>query len=63
MRPSASSLVVLSVFAASSLAAQQAVLVGRVTDASTGQPPAAAQVSIVGTNRGTLTNSQGFAET
>jgi len=40
-------------------AAQQGSVTGRVTDASTGQPIAAAQVSLVGTNIGTLTNSDG----
>jgi TonB-linked SusC/RagA family outer membrane protein len=38
---------------------QQGSITGRVTDAATGQPVAAAQVSVVGTGVGTLTNDQG----
>ena len=33
---------------------------GRVVDAQTGQPIAAAQVEVVGTNRGNITNDEGF---
>ncbi|HEX6587827.1 MAG TPA: TonB-dependent receptor, partial [Longimicrobiales bacterium] len=33
---------------------------GRVVDASTGQPIAAAQVEVVGTNRGNITNDDGY---
>ena len=46
----------------SAVLAQQATtgtLTGRVTDAATGQPVPAAQVSIVGTNVGTVSNDQG----
>lgn len=39
--------------------AQQGEVTGRVTDAATGQPLAGAQVMVVGTNLGTLTNSTG----
>ncbi|MDE2805433.1 MAG: SusC/RagA family TonB-linked outer membrane protein [Gemmatimonadota bacterium] len=42
------------------LAAQDAgVLTGQVTDAATGAPIASAQIFILGTGRGTLTNSEG----
>ncbi|HEX4936882.1 MAG TPA: SusC/RagA family TonB-linked outer membrane protein [Gemmatimonadaceae bacterium] len=38
---------------------QQGSITGRVTDAATGQPIAAAQVAVVGTNLGTQTNTDG----
>ena len=38
---------------------QQATISGRVTDASSGEPIAAAQVSVVGTTTGASTNSEG----
>lgn len=44
---------------ASPLSAQQGTIVGRATDVSTGQPVTEVQVSVVGTNRGALTNSEG----
>lgn len=40
-------------------AAQQAAIAGRVTDSSTGQPVAGAQLSVLGSNLGTQTNSNG----
>ena len=43
----------------SPVSAQQATVVGRVTDAMTGQPVSDAQVSVVGTNQGALTNAEG----
>ncbi len=43
----------------SPVSAQQAAVVGRVTDAMTGQPVADAQVSVVGTNQSALTNAEG----
>ena len=43
----------------SAAAAQRASVTGRVTDATSGQPVAAAQVTIIGTNLGTQTNSEG----
>jgi len=39
--------------------AQQGTITGRVTDAATNQPIAAAQVAVVGTNQGTQTNTDG----
>ena len=45
--------------AASAASAQQAALTGRVTDASTGQPVVGAQVTVVGSNMGTQTNTNG----
>jgi TonB-linked SusC/RagA family outer membrane protein len=45
--------------AATAQAPQQATITGRVTDAPTGQPLASAQISVVGTNLGTQTNSEG----
>src|SRR5262245_10557171 len=45
---------------ASAAAGQQAVLSGRVTDAANGQPIAAAQVVLAGTNIGTQTNAEGY---
>jgi TonB-linked SusC/RagA family outer membrane protein len=50
---------VLSALAAGAAAAQQATVTGRVTDGLSGQPVAAAQVVVVGTNLGTQTNSDG----
>ncbi|MEX0979575.1 MAG: carboxypeptidase-like regulatory domain-containing protein, partial [Gemmatimonadota bacterium] len=44
---------------AAPVAAQQGTVQGTVTDARTGQPIGAAQISIVGTQRGTLSNAQG----
>ena len=41
------------------LAAQQGTVTGRVTDAGSGQPVASAQVRVVGTNLGALTNQEG----
>jgi len=38
---------------------QQGTITGRVTDAATGQPVSAAQISIVGTNLGTQANTEG----
>lgn len=46
-------------FGTGSAAAQQAVLTGRVTDASTGQPVVGAQVTLVGSNLGSQTNTSG----
>lgn len=44
---------------AGAAAAQQGTVTGRVTDAATGQPVASAQVRVVGTNLGSLTNQDG----
>jgi TonB-linked SusC/RagA family outer membrane protein len=52
--------VAISALAASAAVAQQTAISGRVTDAVTGQPVAAAQVSLVGTNLGAQTNSDGI---
>ena len=49
----------LLALAGSPASAQQAAVVGRVTDALTGQAVAEVQVSIVGTNQGALTNREG----
>jgi TonB-linked SusC/RagA family outer membrane protein len=49
----------LSVVATSTAAAQQAVVTGRVTDAESGRPVGAAQVSVVGSNVATQTSSDG----
>jgi TonB-linked SusC/RagA family outer membrane protein len=49
----------LSLLATSSAAAQQGAVGGRVTDASSGQGVAGAQVVVVGTNLGGQTNSEG----
>jgi TonB-linked SusC/RagA family outer membrane protein len=43
----------------SAQASQQSSLTGTVTDAGSGQPVAAAQVNVVGTGAGTLTNDKG----
>ena len=51
--------VVLAASAAGTAQAQQTTITGRVTDAGSGQPVAAAQVSIVGSNLGTQTNAEG----
>jgi len=51
--------VVLTASAAGTALAQQTTITGRVTDAGSGQPVAAAQVSIVGSNLGTQTNAEG----
>jgi TonB-linked SusC/RagA family outer membrane protein len=45
--------------APTNLSAQQGTIVGRVTDRSAGAPISDANVSIVGTTRGTRTNAQG----
>jgi TonB-linked SusC/RagA family outer membrane protein len=49
----------LLVLVASGASAQQAAVSGRVTDAQTGQPIVGAQVSIVGSNIGGQTNTDG----
>jgi TonB-linked SusC/RagA family outer membrane protein len=48
-----------SAFDAGGLAAQQGTITGRVTDAGSGQPVSSAQVRVVGTNLGSLTNQEG----
>jgi hypothetical protein len=48
-----------SLWLASAASAQQTGISGRVTDASTGEPVVAAQVSVVGTNLGAQTNAEG----
>lgn len=48
-----------SAFDAAGAAAQQGTVTGRVTDAGSGQPVSSAQVRVVGTNLGTLTNQEG----
>lgn len=48
-----------SAFDAGGLAAQQGTITGRVTDAATSQPVSSAQVRVVGTNLGSLTNQEG----
>jgi hypothetical protein len=50
---------VLQVLAVSTVSAQQTTLSGRVTDSQTGQPVPSAQISLVGSNLGTQTNSDG----
>ena len=49
----------LSALAGSPASAQQAAVVGRVTDALTGQAVAEVQISIVGTNQSALSTSEG----
>jgi TonB-linked SusC/RagA family outer membrane protein len=49
----------LAALAAGPLYAQQGSVVGRATDVASGQPIIDVQVSLVGTNRGALTNSDG----
>lgn len=49
----------VAALAARPVAAQQATVTGRVTDGNSGQPVAAAQVSVVGTNLSAFTNSDG----
>lgn len=56
---SLSILLPLFLFAGSPLAAQQATITGRVTDASTGQAVAEVQVTVVGTNQSGFTNAEG----
>lgn len=56
----ASALAVLAcALGAAPAAAQQGSVTGRVTDAGTGQPVPSAQVRVVGSNLGTLTNESG----
>lgn len=49
----------LPMFWASAAAAQQGTITGRITDQETGQPLASAQVVVVGTNIGAVTNVEG----
>ncbi|MDP2956927.1 MAG: SusC/RagA family TonB-linked outer membrane protein [Longimicrobiales bacterium] len=49
----------LSAVAGSPVSAQQATIVGRVTDGLTGQVVAEVQVMVVGTNQGGFTNAEG----
>lgn len=51
---------VLMLFAGSAAAQTTGKIEGRVTDAQTGQPLVGAQVSVVGTNLGNLTNEDGY---
>ncbi|MFQ5537250.1 MAG: TonB-dependent receptor domain-containing protein [Gemmatimonadota bacterium] len=44
---------------AAPVAAQEGTLTGRVSNAETGEPIPQAQISILGTNRGTLSNTEG----
>ena len=50
---------VLQALAVSNVSARQTTLSGRVTDSQTGQPVPSAQISLVGSNLGTQTNSEG----
>jgi len=50
---------VIPLSAGSPVSAQQATVVGRVTDALTGQAVSEAQVTVVGTNQSALTNAEG----
>ena len=49
----------LTTFSAQSAEAQQGSLTGRVTDVTSGQPVALAQITISGTNLGTQTDADG----
>lgn len=49
----------LTALVAGSAAAQETGISGRVTDASSGEPVPAVQVTIVGTNLTTITNNEG----
>ena len=51
---------VLMLFAGAASAQTTGKIEGRVTDAQTGQPLVGAQVSVVGTNLGNLTNQDGY---
>ncbi|GMV06561.1 MAG: hypothetical protein AMXMBFR53_28370 [Gemmatimonadota bacterium] len=51
--------ILLLAFAGSPLIAQQATIVGRITDGSTGQAVAEAQVVVVGTNQSGFSNAEG----